>query len=423
MELRSMFKGIFGRDDSAPDPIGNISTRFKMLDSWENYFYKAPKNLYDDATVRTCLDTVARNAAKMQLHHIRTDSNGQIVRCADSLDKLLNTRPNIYMSSYDFLYKVVSMLYMDNNVFIEIQQDSQGNIIAFNPLSFQSSELREYQGNLYVKFQFGNGRATIPYNQLIHLRRHYNGHDLLGSPNENALLSPLTILNSVKQALESAVKNCMKLRYVIKAQDIMDKEDKKAYAKEFNEEFTSVANGTGTAVMDQGADLQQLTSDIKLADHEQMNFARDDLYRYYGVSEAIIRGNPTTADYNAFFETTLAPLAAQIEAEFTTKIFTSTELGYGNRIQCTIDKMEYQSLQDKVALISKLVPVSVLTPNEARHIIGFDPVEGGDKMQVTLNNVQLAQQAAYQAAKAGLPGWNITNNHDDEEGDTGNGQD
>ena len=403
MELRSMFRSLFGREDNTPDMIGSSSTQFKMLDGWDNYFHSAPADLYDDATIRTCLDTIARNAAKMQIHHIREDTSGQIVRCNDSLDKLINTRPNQYMSRYDFLYKIVSMLYMDNNVFIQIQQDSQGNITALNPLSYDSSELREYQGELYIRFQFASGRATIPYGQLLHLRRHYNGHDILGSPNENPLKNPIGILNSVKQAMESAVKNCMKLRYVIKVQDIMDDADKRAYAKEFNTDFTDVKNGTGTAVLDQGADMQQLNTDIKLADDSQMEFARADIYRYFGLSEAMVAGSPTPEEYSAFVSNVLAPLCDQIESEFSTKIFTATELSYGNKIQCTIDRMEYQSLQNKIDMIAKAQPTGALTVNEVRHILGFDPIENGDVVQVSLNNVQLAQQAAYQGAKAGLP--------------------
>ena len=403
MEFRSMFKSLFGREENTPDVVGAASTRYKMIDSWDNYFFRTPDNLYDDATVRTCLDTIARNAAKMQLHHIRVDNSGQIVRCTDSLEKLLTTRPSQYMNSYDFLYKIISMLYTDNNVFIQIQTDLNGNIVALNPLSYQSSEFREYQGELYVKFQFSQGKATIPYSQLIHLRRHYNGHDLLGSPNENALKSPVGILNSVKQALESAVKNCMKLRYILKMQDITDETDKAKLKEEFSKNYLSIENGTGTAVLDQGADLQQLTTDIKTADHEQMAIIRGDIYRYYGLSEAMAAGNPTPAEYSAFIQTVLAPLAAQIESEFTTKIFTVTELGYGNKVQCTIDKLEYQSMTDKINMIAKAQPTGALTVNEIRHVLGFDPVENGDVMQVSLNNVQLQQQAAYQAAKAGAP--------------------
>lgn len=401
MEIRSMFRKWFGRDEADPDNIGTASRQYKLIDCWDNYFHRVPENLYDDITVRTCLDTLARNAAKMELHHIRADNNGQVVRCSDALEKLLTTRPNTLMNRYDFMYKLISMLYTDNNVFIYIQQDSAGNIIALNPLSYRNSELREYQGEMYVRFQFANGRTTIPYAQLIHLRRHYNEHDVFGAPNSNALLEPLGILNSLKQALRGAVKNCMKLRYVIKIDDILDKEDKKAYSEEFNKDFTSVEAGTGTAIMDQGADLKQLTTDIKLADNDQMGFAREDIYHFFGISEAMVKGNPTPEEYNAFYETTLAPLAVQLESEFSTKIFTSTELGYGNKIQCTMDRMEYQSLQDKAALISKIQPAGVLTVNEIRHIIGLDPMEGGDVVQVSLNNVQLAQQVDYQAAKAG----------------------
>ena len=408
-EFRSMFSNIFHKQDNADgsenndDTTGRITTQFKMLGSYDNYFSRNPDSLYDDATIRTCIDTIARSAAKFQLHHIRTDSHGNITRCNDSLDKLLTTRPNPYMSQYDFLYKLVAMLYTDNNVYVYIDSDSSGNIIGLYPLGYQEAELREYAGRTYVRFQFLRNQMTVPYDQLIHLRRHYNGHDIFGQPNTPALTNPLNILNSVKQALESAVKNCMKLRYVIKLQDIMDEDDKVAHKQQFDNDFRSVQNGTGTAVIDAGADFQQLNSDIKLADHEQMNFVRDDLFHYFGISGSVVNGNPTAADMEAFVSLTLAPLAAQLEQEFTTKIFTNTELGYGNKIQITIDRVEFQTLDTKITMVSKLIPAGVLTVNECRHLLGYDPMEDEncDKLQITLNNVQLEDQSDYQLGKVG----------------------
>ena len=61
-----------------------------------------------------------------------------------------------------------------------------GNIIALWPLNFNNLELYEDKvGNLYCRFTFGTGeQATVPYEEMIHIRRHFNRDDVFGDPEE-----------------------------------------------------------------------------------------------------------------------------------------------------------------------------------------------------------------------------------------------
>ena len=283
-------------------------------------------------------------------------------------------------------------------MFIKIKTDEKGNVIGLYPLSYLNFELREISGEVFVKFQFNQGTETIAYKDLIHLRRFFNNHDILGNDN-TALSRPLRILNSVKQALENAVKNCMKLRGIIQINGIARPDDKQKILEDFNEKFTSATNGTGTAILDKSASYQQINSQIETANSEQMDFVRAEIYRYFGLNDDIIKSKFDATAWASFWENVLEPLAVQFSQEFTNKIFTDKEKALGNEIIFTEDKLQYASLQDKIKLVQALQPAGFISVNEGRELFGWCPVADGDTRMVSLNNVKAEDMSQYQLGK------------------------
>jgi len=394
INFRSMFSTIFNKSENTPDQIPY--SQYRMLNSYDNYFCPFDGNAYDDATVRTCIDTIARNAAKLKPSHVRTQS-GKSTPADSALDSLLGTRPNEYMTSYDFIYKIVSQLYNYNNAFVYVKTDSKGNILGLYPLNYGDLQLVEAQKQMFCQFNFLQaGQITVPYTSLIHLRKHFNRADFFGESNERPLKSPLNILNSVKQGLENLVKNSTKLRGWVSVNGNVRPEEIDATSADFSNKFLSTANGTGVAVLDKKYEYHQLTSDIQTADHTQMGFARDDIYRYFGLSESIIKSTYTETEWTAFYQSVIEPLAIQLSQEFTAKLFTEREKGYGNEVKFTTNRLDYASTQSKVAIIQALLPQGIITINESREIFGFGAVDDGDKRQVSLNFVNADKQDKYQ---------------------------
>ncbi len=389
-----MFNTIFNRPDNSIDTIPY--QQYKLLNYYDNYFTPYDGNAYDDATVRTCIDAVARNAAKLKPTHYR-NQGGKATKTDDTLDSLLSTRPNEYMSTYDFLYKIVSQLYSYNNAFVYIRTDNAGNILGLYPLNYDDVTLREANNQLYLQFDFLQaGQITVPYTSLIHLRKHFNRGDFFGESNERPLKSPLNILNSVKQGLENLVKNSTKLRGWVSVNGNIRPEDIDETQKDFSNKFLSTSTGTGVAVLDKKYEYHQLTSDIQTADHTQMGFAREDIYRYFGLSESIVTNTYTEAEWTAFYQSVIEPLAIQLSQEFTAKLFTEREKGYGNEIKFTSNRLDYASTQSKVNIVNTLLPQGIITINEAREVFGFSDIENGDKRLVSLNFVNADKQDIYQ---------------------------
>ena len=383
-EIRSQFTEIFGRKEPTVNQSPGVA--YKMLNSWNNYFTDAPKDLYLNPTVRTCIDTIAKNFAKVEMHHKKGTN---IVK--DSLEIILQ-RPNELMSSYDFLYKIISNLYMNGNAFIYIKTNNSGEIVGLYPLTALSYELREVKDELYVKFQFTDSTKTIPYRNLIHLRKYFCNNDVLGDSSDTTLYNELNILNSTEQALQNTVKNSSKIRGVITLNNVVRPDDRKRILEEFNEKFIQ----GDIAILDQSANFTAINATENTVEYEKMRYMRNAIYSYFGLNEDIINSNFDSATWNAFYESVLEPLAVQFSEEFTDKIFTDNERKRGHKITITVNRLEYESFDSKVDMAQQLLAAGVLTINEVRNVFGFESIPDGDERQVSLNYVNSNDQTEYQ---------------------------
>ena len=162
----------------------------------------------------------------------------------DKLQYILSIRPNPLMTTSEFIEKIVAQYYCYNNLFVYIQRNQNGDITALWPLNFNNLELFEdRQGNLYCQFTFGSGeQATVPYEELIHIRRHYNRDEVFGDPEGQILTEDINLLKSVKTSIINVVKNFSKLRGVIQWTGTVRPEDQEAMWQKFVDSFAGPSN-------------------------------------------------------------------------------------------------------------------------------------------------------------------------------------
>lgn len=421
MEIRSMFNTIFGKLFNGPQNL----TRAKLLDGYSNDFVPFDGEAYDNATGRNCIDTIARHVGKLHPRHI-VRKNGNIVKNADSrLQYILSTRPNPLMTASEFLEKITAQYYCYNNLFVYIQRDMNGNVTALWPLNFDSTELFEDQkGNLYCRFTFGSGeQATVPYEELIHIRRHYCRDEIFGDPEGKILAEDINLLKAVKTSIINVVKNFTKLRGIIQWTGTVRPEDQKSMWKDFVDSFAGPSNGSGIGSLDNRGKFQQLTTDTQTFSDKQMRFARDNLYKYFGINEHIVAGTFTEEEYQAFYESTIAPIALKLSQEFTEKIFTQKERGFGNEVVFEGNRLAYMSTSSKVRIAAAMIPAGAIKRNEIRELFGYAGLPGkeGEEIVVSLNYVKSTDQSQYQVGKNDSSTQKKTTTNDSEDDDTEGG--
>lgn len=371
-ERRNLLQKIFG---AIRDRV--TLSRLQMLNGYIPVFTPWSGKPYEADVVRSAVDAIARNAAKLKAKHIRR-VNGQIIPVGGHIERLLQVRPNPHMNAYDFLYKLITTLMIDNNAFAYPVWDGL-NLVAIWPINPTMAEfLEDASGTIYVRFYFaGNQQVVLPYSEVIHLRRHFYKNDMVGETN-NPINAPLEAIHTTNEGLAQAVKSSAYLRGILKYTGILKEDDIKKHRDRFIQEYMTMQNSGGIAALDGKADYQELKNDPKIINAAQMKELRDTIYRYFGVNENIVTGKYNEDEWNAFYESTIEPLAVQMSLEFTSKLFTDRERGFGNEIIFEANRLQYASVKTKLDL-REMVDRGALTPNEWREAFNLAPLEGGDK--------------------------------------------
>ena len=395
MEFRNLIDTIFNVKPTQID--SNKYTNAQLINSYTNFITNYNAEIYNDLSVRSCVDTIARHVAKLKPVHIIQDENGRNAQ-KSSINSLLANRPNIYMSTSDFLYKVASQLLYYGNAFVYIQKDNKQNINGFYPIDFTSCELKEYDNNLYLKFNFNNAKnIVIPYTDIIHIRRNYSTHDLLGQDAYKPLLETLTNLSKSRQSISNKVENGGKISGILKLSGMVSQSEWKTKAELFADWFkSSTSKSGGVATIDSTADFIPVSTKAESAEEAQLKYLQSEVYSYFGINEAIVNGSYNETEWQAFYESIIEGIKIQLSQEFTAKVFTDSERKYGNIIDFNSNRLTYASTTNKVNMVKELGALGLLTTNEARELFDLPPVEDGDKRLVSLNYINADKADEYQ---------------------------
>lgn len=395
MEFRNLFDAVFGSKKKEP-----MLNSYKVLNGYDAIFTSVSNDIYNSKVARTAIDRIATHSAKLTPKHIQNDINHPI---KGDINYILQTRPNSIMSTYDFIYKIVSQLYTYNNAFVFIAKDRSGNISGFYPiLSYEDKLLQDKSGNVYLRFKFINGKSyTLPYNEIIHLRRFYNEDDYWGSSNK-VLKTDIETAHTSSEGIKNAIKTTNSLKGILNFTNGMLKaEDIKKARDQFVKDFIAEGNRSGIGALDTKASYQSIDMKPVTLTDAQLERVNQNIYDYFGISEEIITNSYTAEQWNAFFEGVIEPLSIQLGEAFTYAIFSDNAIRDGHKIIFTTHRLQYASLDQKINLIKTISAYGMIKTDEARELLDMPPLGGeeGEKILQSLNNIDTSIANQYQGGE------------------------
>lgn len=398
LNLRGLFESIFGKHSTS----GSNLPAFRLLSSYDSSFTPFNGRAWDIGTVRSAVDAWARNAAKIQPRHIRR-AGGRRETVHDGLERILQTRPNPYMTAYAFYYRVTAQFVVYNNAFILPVFDG-GKLTALYPINASRVDLVEDMGGMYARLTFATGNVyTVPYEHLVHLRRHYLDNDIFGDDNR-PLLPALETADAFNQSMSKFAKLVSVIRGVLEAMTVTKQEDLKARRDEFvRDNFSIEANGSGVIITDSKhkyTPIQQKETPIPTG---QLEFVRREIYDYFGMNEAIVQNKATPEEMDAFYRGQLVPFYMQLAQGLTNAIFTEREQSFGNEVLCEMDRIQFETLDKRVEAAQFLTNIGALELDQVLEVFGFPPIGGeeGKRRVQTLNMVNAAIADKYQLESNG----------------------
>lgn len=397
-EKRSLFDIMFGKRKPATEPNQPMQM-LKLLNGFTPHFTDPSANAFEYAAARSAVDAIARNGAKLKPKHIRRMDN-QIVTVSSPLDYVLSVRPNPHMDAYSFYYKLLSQLYYKNNAFAYWETDGAGNVKAIYPIDFSRLELLEHNKQIYVQFHFlGGDKMTLPYSEVIHLRRFFHSHEMYGDMNSDALQKILDVIHVTDEGIINAVKSSAYMRGLLSFNALLSDTDFKKSREKFADEFLDMNKKGGIAAIDSRATFTDLKSEPKMINHDQMALIESKVYKYFNVSEPIVKSEYNEEQWNSFYESVIEPLAIQLSLEFTAKLFSNGQKNHKNEIVFESNRLQYASNKTKIEVVQMLMDRGMMSVNQGLEVFNLPPVDGGDKFIMSLNFVDKDIANQYQLGK------------------------
>lgn len=371
-----LFNKIFGKKQT---PSTKSYNRYEMISDTGGGFYSWSGDIYQSDIIRACIRPKAKAVGKLVAKHIR-DNNTEFKVNPEPYIRFLLEEPNPLMTGQMFQEKMTNQLELNHNAFAYIKRDDSGYASEIYPIPCTTVEVVEgTYGDIFLKFYFKNGKQmTVPYTDIIHLRKDFNENDFFGEHPGKALSQLMEIVTTTDQGIVKAIKNSAVVKWILKFKSVLKQEDIDMQVKNFVNNYLNIANDGGAASSDPRYDLEQVKPEAFVPDSKQMQETVQRIYNFFNTNEKIIQSKYNEDEWVAYYESEIEPLAMQLAGEFTRKLFSRKERGFGNKIIFESSSLQYASMKTKMDLV-QMVDRGSLTPNEWRTILSLGPIEGGNK--------------------------------------------
>ncbi|WML38697.1 phage portal protein [Neobacillus sp. OS1-2] len=370
-----LFEKMFGKR-----PKETIVTRYEMVNDSGGGFYSWNGNLYQSDIVRSCIRPKAKAVGKLVSKHVR-DNAAEFKINPDPYLRFILEEPNPLMTGQVMQEKLATQLELNNNAFAYIKRDELGYATEIYPIPCVSIDVVENShGDIFLKFYFRTGKTmTVPYVDVIHLRKDFNDDDFFGDHPGQALAQLMEVVTTTDQGIVKAIKNSAIIKWILKFKSVLKQEDIDSQVQNFVKNYLNIDNvNGGAASSDPRYDLEQVKQESFLPDSKQMQETIQRIYNFFNTNDKIIQSKYSEDEWNAYYESEIEPLAMQLAGEFTRKLFSRRERGFGNKIIFESSALQYASMSTKMNLV-QMVDRGAMTPNEWRSILSLGPIEGGDK--------------------------------------------
>ncbi|MBE9390340.1 phage portal protein [Vagococcus salmoninarum] len=352
-----------------------------------NGFYAWNGDLYQSDIVKSAMRPKVQAIGKAMAKHIRKGEGTNLKVNPEPYIRFLLEEPNEIMSMQMLLEKMANQLELNGNAFALIIRDSNGLPAAIYPIVANQVEMvKSDQGILLIRFSSVNGKIYLfKYSDVIHLRKDYNNNEYFGDSLAPSLAPLMEIVTTTDQGIVKAIKNSNVIRWLLKFNQVLRPEDIEKNTKAFVKSFLDTeSDNTGAAGIDSKTDAQQVDPKDYVPNEKQMQATTERIYSLFNTNDKIVQSKYSENEWISYYESQVEPVLMQLTSQFTIKIFSRRERGFGNSIMFESSALTFASMKTKLGLVA-LVDRGVLSRNEMRGYFNLAPVDGGDAMVLRLD--------------------------------------
>lgn len=361
-----LFEMIFGRKERQAGRAADAGS-FQLLEGYTPVFRTWQGSIYESELIRAALDAHGRHAAKLQ-PVIQGGAHPELRR-------KLQIAPNDFQTWPKFLYRIAQTLYVRNTAFIAPVIGQHDETIGIMGIAPDSWELVTYNGKVYIRFMFTDGKqSAVELNRVGIVTRYQYRNELFGDDN-SAMKATLELIDAQRTGIIEGIKNAASYRFSAQSDNWSTDEDLASEAERFSRINFRQKKGGGMLLFPNSyKNIQHLKQDGYKVDAEQMKLIKDNVYDYFAINEDVIQNKSFGDNWLAFYEGAVEWLAIQLSEEISRMLYSDRERQYGNRVFFTSNRLQYMSNADKLNAVSQMADRGLMTRNELREIMNLSPL-------------------------------------------------
>ena len=322
-----------------------------------------------NATVATCVDTIARQVGQLTFTAPERDPNGPINRVL--------RRPNDYQGPFTFFHGLVEDLLYHGNSAHRLTRGRGGAPMFISPMDPQHVRVvpDEYGRPHYRTREFP---GLLGPREVIHIRDG-GGHEVWARSRLSKGGIRIMALWHADRLIQDTFENGISIQYWVNSTRNLGADGAEKLIEMITAAYGETGARRGGVAVLEGADLKTIPG-LKPADAD-LRALRQDLIREIAALFAVppflaggtgdVKYSNVTARMLAMYRETIVPIVINIQEAFS--------LAFGARIDCDVSGLLSGDLKTQIATAVQATGGPVLTPNEGRalvHGLGLAALEG-----------------------------------------------
>mgnify|MGYP001197837280 CR=1 FL=1 len=293
------------------------------------------------------------------------------------VNQLLNVEPNLFQDINTFKRNLITDFILDGNIFIYYD----GAHLYHLPSSKMSIEASE---STYVeKYTFSQSIDYSP-KEIIHIKENSFYSIYRGVPRLSPALRTMQLIGSMRKFQDNFFKNGAVPGLVLKSPNTLSEKIKERMIQSWSVRYRPEGGGRRPLILDGGIEVDSL-SNTNFKDLDFQNSISENekiILKALGVPPILLdSGNNANIRPNLrlYYLETILPIVRKINFGF--------ERFFGFEIKEDITDIPalQPELRDQSAYYTSLVNGGIITINEAREQLGFEPIAGQDEVRVPAN--------------------------------------
>ena len=433
MGIRNIIKNLINNENSETEKESNATSPSNWFVNWINGGETSSGEVVNEETamkmaaVYACIRLLSQSVAKLPLHVYNNKGGKKIKDEKHAVTQLLETRPNPYMTPFDFKMTMEAHRQLYGNAYAEIQFGRDGYPKALWILNPEITEVvtdEMNHGKVWYTTVLPDGQAVkLKYENVLHIK--------------NIGLTGLKGMSPIAVARETIGSQMASQKYVSKfykngttAKGVLTvpgvtlkPEAKKIVREEWEKMNTGMTNANRIAILDSGITYQDLTmsqADAQFIETQKLNTT--DIARIYNVPPHMIADLEHATFSNiehqsiSFVKNTLQPLLVSWEQALNFQLFTPTEQ---KNYYCkyNVDSELRGDSKSRAEYYEIMERIGAYNIDEIRDKEDLPELENGlgKKHLISLNYTFLDKLEEYQMSKGQNDTEKIENSTEDDE--------